>query len=380
MGGDRSGREVRDLIALIYRAPTTGVWDDVLRRMLESIGGSLIALHVHMPDTTEAATVGYYGDPGPARLHDYEAYYASRNVWLNHEPGRLQPGAVLTGQELCPEDVLLGSEFYNDFLRRIDIRHSIRGILAAPPEPLAYLSLGRPHRTRAFGASEKRVLAQLVPHVAQALTIQTAFQGIRLLRQAATETLDHVPLGVFFLDARGRVVETNAAARAILAARDTLVLERGVLAAVEPRSEVRLRRAVLVAAAGASESGAHGGTFDLAGSGERPLTAVVAPLASAPSVPFPGSAKLVVLVEPPGKRESAPLDAFTRVYRLSPAEVSLTAQLVGGMSVRQAAAALGIQENTARGQLKRVFAKTGARRQSDLVRRVLMQGPNDPQP
>ncbi len=374
MGGDRPGREVRDLVALIYSAPTTGVWDDVLRRILGSIGGSLIAMHVHMPDTTEAATVGYYGDAGPARLHDYEAYYASRNVWLNHDPRRLHPGAVLTGQDLCPEDVLLASEFYNDFLRPLDVRHSIRAILAAPPDPLAYLSLGRPHHARPFGAAEKRALAQLVPHLAQALTIHTAFEGIRLLRQAATETLDHVPLGVFVLDTRGRVVETNAAARAILAARDTLALERGVLAAIEPRTEVRLRRAVLGAAGGASAAGVRGGTLDLGGSGESPLTAIVAPLASAPSVMFPGSAKLVVLVEPPARRESAPLDAFTRAYRLSPAEVSLTSRLIGGMSVRQAAEALGIQENTARGQLKRVFAKTGARRQSDLVRRVLTYG------
>ena len=374
MGSDRPGREVRDLVALIYSAPTTGVWDEVLRKILESLGGSLIALHVHMPGTAEAATVGFYGDSGPARLHDYEAYYASRNVWLTYDPDRLKAGAVLTGQELCPDEVLLASEYYNDFLRPLDIRHSLRAILAAPPDPLAYLSLGRPHHARPFGAAEKRALAQLVPHLAQALTIHTAFEGIRLLRQAATETLDHVPLGVFFLDARGRVIETNAAARTILAARDTLALERGVLAAVEPRTEIRLRRAVLGAAGGASASGARGGTLELAGSGDTPLTAIVAPLASAPSVMFPDSAKLVVLVEPPAKRESAPLDAFTRAYRLSPAEVSLTSRLIHGMSIRQAAEALGIQENTARGQLKRVFAKTGARRQSDLVRRVLTYG------
>ena len=59
---------------------------------------------------------------------------------------------------------------------------------------------------------------------------------------------------------------------------------------------------------------------------------------------------------------------------MSPSEAGLAARLVGGMSLRQAAAALGIRDNTARSHLKHVFAKTGAQRQSDLVRRVLTYG------
>jgi DNA-binding CsgD family transcriptional regulator len=46
-------------------------------------------------------------------------------------------------------------------------------------------------------------------------------------------------------------------------------------------------------------------------------------------------------------------------------------RLIEGDSVARAAQALGISVNTARTQLKSVFAKTGCNRQSDLIRVVL---------
>jgi DNA-binding CsgD family transcriptional regulator len=57
-------------------------------------------------------------------------------------------------------------------------------------------------------------------------------------------------------------------------------------------------------------------------------------------------------------------------FGLSPAQARLTAQLFAGESVREAADRLGITEGSARQYLKRIFAKTGAKRQTDLIRVV----------
>ena len=48
--------------------------------------------------------------------------------------------------------------------------------------------------------------------------------------------------------------------------------------------------------------------------------------------------------------------------------------LLSGLSLGDAAEALAITGNTARTHLKRVFAKTGVSRQSELIR-VLVTGP-----
>jgi DNA-binding CsgD family transcriptional regulator len=58
------------------------------------------------------------------------------------------------------------------------------------------------------------------------------------------------------------------------------------------------------------------------------------------------------------------------LFGLTMTEAALAASLATGDSVSQFAAARGIAEGTARLHLKRVLAKTGAARQSELVRRI----------
>lgn len=55
---------------------------------------------------------------------------------------------------------------------------------------------------------------------------------------------------------------------------------------------------------------------------------------------------------------------------LSPAQAQLATLLYDGASVKQAAAKLGITEGSARQYLKKVFGKTGVRRQLDLIRAI----------
>jgi DNA-binding CsgD family transcriptional regulator len=57
-------------------------------------------------------------------------------------------------------------------------------------------------------------------------------------------------------------------------------------------------------------------------------------------------------------------------FELSPAQAQLAALLYDGASVKQAAVKLGITEGSARQYLKKVFEKTGVKRQLDLIRAI----------
>lgn len=57
-------------------------------------------------------------------------------------------------------------------------------------------------------------------------------------------------------------------------------------------------------------------------------------------------------------------------FKLTPSQARLAALLHDGISVKQAARQLGITEGTARQYLRRIFAKTGANRQIDLIREI----------
>jgi DNA-binding CsgD family transcriptional regulator len=88
---------------------------------------------------------------------------------------------------------------------------------------------------------------------------------------------------------------------------------------------------------------------------------------TAPPAPADGASRSV--------SGQCPADSDTELMRLqfglSPRQAKLTALLLSGRSLKEAADVLGITEGSARQYLKGIFRKTGARRQADLVRIVL---------
>jgi DNA-binding CsgD family transcriptional regulator len=76
----------------------------------------------------------------------------------------------------------------------------------------------------------------------------------------------------------------------------------------------------------------------------------------------------------PKQRSGDPTEMMGSVYGFTPGEAKLAWLLVGDFSLAEAASQLGITQSTARTVLKRILAKTGARRQASLVR-LLLAGP-----
>jgi DNA-binding CsgD family transcriptional regulator len=61
------------------------------------------------------------------------------------------------------------------------------------------------------------------------------------------------------------------------------------------------------------------------------------------------------------------IDAVAATFGLTQAESRVVQRLLLGMTLVEAAAALGIAESTAKTHLSRIFSKTGVARQPDLV-------------
>jgi DNA-binding CsgD family transcriptional regulator len=64
------------------------------------------------------------------------------------------------------------------------------------------------------------------------------------------------------------------------------------------------------------------------------------------------------------------IDGMRLSFGLSPRQAKLASLLLSGRSVKEAAHTLSITEGSARQYLKVIFRKTGACRQSDLIRIV----------
>lgn len=76
------------------------------------------------------------------------------------------------------------------------------------------------------------------------------------------------------------------------------------------------------------------------------------------------------LIAAPPDAGTQVLNVFRQTLGLTLAEARLAARLRFGLSLKEAAAELGISVNTARNQLKSIFEKLGVNRQADLVRHL----------
>jgi DNA-binding CsgD family transcriptional regulator len=102
---------------------------------------------------------------------------------------------------------------------------------------------------------------------------------------------------------------------------------------------------------------------------ERPLVTYILPLRDSHAdalAQFLVSAKAIVLVVDPEPSEPPDPAIVRDILGLTLGEARLTALVGSGMPPREAAQKLQISENTARSVLKRVFAKVGVSRQSEL--------------
>jgi DNA-binding CsgD family transcriptional regulator len=89
------------------------------------------------------------------------------------------------------------------------------------------------------------------------------------------------------------------------------------------------------------------------------------------------SGRLILLLtdlRSPQRPDSAQLCA---AFNLTAAEAKMAAKLASGVGIDTAAASLGVSRETARSQLKAVFAKTNTRRQAELAGLLARLRPSD---
>ena len=74
----------------------------------------------------------------------YTEHYGDIDAWYLYGKEKLTTGSVLTGQELCRDEVLLKTEFYNDCLKKFDIFHQMGGQINEREKAHGFITLLRP--------------------------------------------------------------------------------------------------------------------------------------------------------------------------------------------------------------------------------------------
>lgn len=379
-------RLVSELTENIYDAATGGMpWQPIGEGLIRLVGAgsaSLMAGHFAAGD----AEILFRGDIPLDAVAAYETHYRRVDLWTTRVAAAVarRPGEGLrawTSGTLVPDDEFLRSEFYNDFGRRLGLRHVVGAVVPLGPAGVLAIGLHRPARSAAFGRADAVRIEALLPHLRRAMQL-----GHRLATGSASASpsfaaLDALAVAVLVVDADLRVLVANAAAEALAGRNGPIRLAR-VGGATCVTALRQADTAALAAEVGATaRRGGAGGAVPLRDADGAPTVAAVvsplprrlSPLGGGASGRVPGRA--LILMRP---LRRAPADAaggagvdaaaLRRLFGLTQAEAEVGLALAGGATKEAVAARRGARPSTVQTQVRAILAKTGAANLRDFER------------
>jgi DNA-binding CsgD family transcriptional regulator len=157
----------------------------------------------------------------------------------------------------------------------------------------------------------------------------------------------------------------------MLAARDPIESQRGVLATRELAANAALERAVRVASEDETAMGARGIGIPARRTQGDPCVIHVLPLKRGEMRNgLSQRATAALFIAPAAAAAQMPSDALALLYDLTPAEKRICELIAEGRPQAEIATMLGIARGTVKTHVLRIFNKTGCRRQADLMKLV----------
>ena len=200
----------------------------------------------------------------------------------------------------------------------------------------------------------------------RALGLQIALSMAAGENRLLSEGWDRMRRAAIFVDETGRAVFYNAAAEDAIKRRDPVRLGRGGEPAFARHAETRKLRELIERAFAVGEAG----MMAVPRPEQEPVFVSVSPYAEKFGPIGMQRRMALVLISEPMRADGADGD-LAKLFGLTAAEARVACMIAEGGSIKDISDRLSISELTARTHLKRIFGKTGTKRQSSLVRLVL---------
>ena len=346
-------------------------WESVLGSTCKYINGVIAALSSHDHLNSKVNMSKHWGYD-PIYLQSYVEIYSRINVLAVASIGMFNAGDVVTNNDLMPEDEWRASRIYSEWATPQGLGDSITAIFEKTSIATAGITVLRRERDGLFDEEARRRMRLLFPHFRRAVLIGNVIDLHKVEAAALADTLDGLAAAMILVDGNGRIVHANAAGRAMLSEGTVLRGAGGKLSTIDPQADAALHEIVMNVEGDDAAHGGRGLAVPLATrEGERHVAHVL-PLTSGArrKAKVAYSAVAAVFVRKAALEAPHPVDALIGAFGLTPAELRVLMMIVQVGGVPEVAPVLGISETTVKTHLQRIFEKTGATRQADLVKLV----------
>jgi DNA-binding CsgD family transcriptional regulator/PAS domain-containing protein len=308
----------------------------------------------------------------------YDKLYQSHYVSLDPFRPLLEPLdlGVHIGDQLLARKELEKTEFYNDFLKPQDRVSLAGGLIARNQNRAIQVALHRREKAGPFEPEHLVQIRRFIPHLVRAADMNQRFSELSEIRSATEHSLDQMSVGLILVDEAGTATYSNSAAEEILASGAVVDIRNGQLIANRSEATERLQQLIKQSIQTSLDRGEHpgGGLPIVAGGGDQTYYVVVSPLKSSQIESALSLARVcaAVFIGSAEQKSELSADVLNYLFGLTRAEARLAVELARGFEIKEIAERLNISPHTARTQLKAVFQKTGTRRQTELVKLLLI--------
>jgi DNA-binding CsgD family transcriptional regulator len=362
-----------ELIAAIYDAVgDASCWGSFLEAFGRATRSKQATLLIGGKQLESPAMVVRYGWT-PQDDEAFASKYIHTDGWLLRGVS-LGEGEVIASHELWPEQEMVASTYYREFLQPRDWHFGMGCTYLRTPFGVSVISMLRSKKEGPCLEPEITLLKALVPHLRRAALLHGELTSLRTERAALVGHLERYPQAFVLVDEVARVLFANATAKQIATWGEGIEIVNGTLRTTSEREESRIRKAVMQCAQHPKD-----GSVCLEiqrGARRTPFRLLLMPIANVTvmHVAMPQPAVAILILDP--ESQVAPDPALLReLFSLTPAEARVTSMLAKGLRIEEVASQTNVSFATVRTHLRSALSKTATHSQGSLISLVLRTVP-----
>ncbi len=350
-------RVAENAIAL---APVTGEWASALEEVALLTGGWGCHLNTMAPDLGVLSS--RTGGIDPEAIREFSQRHGTAPS-VNQRAAAIYETPLMhvrSEADFTSPDEWRRSEFYQDFLARINAPYSLFGKLFETPKDSTCVTVLRSLNQGPASEQDMRVLYRLLPGLKESLALQRALDTRAINIVASSHS--HAGVTSIICDSYLRVVSTSEQGEQALSSCEFLTAKSGKLHLVDASQQRKFQRAVASASSNASGNRQTCAQMSVTSSDGRSKLLAVAPLYPDESLVFGGACLVLLLDEPNG----TPLHNIERP-KLTASEVEIGKMLVRGQTTSDIASYRSVSKATVQTQIKALGAKLSSSHRAELL-------------